>query len=148
MRLFLPEQIKPYIRCVEDIVSPYNNKFSKPIIYRATEQLLADLKQYNFIRDKRPIHPDDDYYFALFDNRERHLYFYRSWAAVYVIFSIRPHVFELRSSDDEANAHNSLRKFLFDFLEPRVGDDTLCPYCFPSAFLVNIEKRIVENPCY
>ena len=143
MKLFLPEQIKPYLRSVEDLLSSYNRSFTKPIINYATDLLLADLKQYNFIKDKRPIHPNDEYFFALFDGRSRHLYFYRSWAAACILYHTRPHSFEIRPSEAEMASKRALRNYLYDILDAGKEDETVCPEYFLDYFNIDIKNRTI-----
>ena len=143
MKLFLPEQIKPYLRAVEDLLSSYTKSFTKPIIYFATDLLLDNLKQYNALKNIRPIHPNDEYYFALFDGRSRHMYFYRSWAAACILYYTRPHSYELRPSESEMASRRALREYLFDILDNGKEDATVCPECFLDGFNIDIEKRTI-----
>lgn len=144
MRLFLPEQIKPYLNWAKNLLYPYREDFSRPILNDATNMLLANYKQYQFIKDTSPIHPNDEYYFALFDNRTRHQYFYRAWAAVYILYSIRPHEIQIWPSDSEAFAQNALRDYLYDLLENASNDETICPQCFLDGFGVDVVKRRID----
>lgn len=145
MRLFLPEQIKPYLRWIEQLLYPYRYDFSNPILNKATDQLLSDYKQYQLIQNKRPMLANDEYYFALFDNRERHQYFYRAWAAIYVLHSMSSCAMQLRPSDEEIFVRGALKDYLYNFLENAANDETVCPRCFLDGFGVDIEKRRIDT---
>jgi hypothetical protein len=145
MKLFLPEQIKPYLNWIARLLYPYRDDFSRPILNNATNQLLADYKQYQFIQNERPINPNDKYYFALFDNRNRYQYFYRAWAAVYVLYSMHSCGMQLRPSDEEIFAQKALRNYLYDFLENASKDETVCPQCFLDAFCIDVIQRRVDT---
>ena len=148
MILFLPTQIKSYLILVKDLLYPYNNDFSKPILDYATKQLISDYHRYQLIKEQKNMDPDDEYYFALFDNRKRSHNFYKSWAAVCILFSMRPKGLVLWPDEEVSFTRKTLNNYLYDFLEKVSIDESICPRCFLDGFGIDIVKRTVITPYY